>query len=106
MKLIHEPHEERVIQERADLEVKIEKLSYFIYDDFLEPSHRKYSERFSKVHPEERIRMQKQLEAMTQYRDILAARIDAFPMPAGLMRAEPTSGTVELDNIGADKANW
>lgn len=61
-------YQERVVQEREDLNNKIVKLKTFMEDSTL----------FSKVPTEERQRMGRQLVAMTQYRVVLDERIAAW----------------------------
>ncbi len=62
-----EPHQERVIIERDELEAKIGKLELFFY-----------SHTFALLPIEERMRLGKQLSHMRDYRDALVDRIAAF----------------------------
>ena len=57
----------RVIAEREELSVRVEKLDVFIK-----------SPAFAQVDPEERTRLIKQSDAMKQYESILTERIGAF----------------------------
>lgn len=61
------PHQQRVIDERQDLDGKIDRLS-----SFTETST------FAVLDPAERSRMERQLRAMVGYRNILDERIAAF----------------------------
>jgi hypothetical protein len=61
------PYQERVVQEKKDLDVKIEALKTFIEGDA-----------FHEVEEDEQKRMLDQLEAMDTYSEILGDRIDNF----------------------------
>jgi hypothetical protein len=61
------PHQERVVQERKELNEKIEKLCKFIQ-----------SETFAALDAAEKNRMGRQLKAMISYENALGERIDAF----------------------------
>jgi hypothetical protein len=115
MKLTHEPHEQRVIDECNELEQKIEKLHCFIFEDLPVTERQAFTPKFQKLPLAERDRLLRQLPVMRQYSAILTERIDAFPLPAGVTRIpsiadldhqRATSGTVELDALGKDKSNW
>ena len=63
----YQPHQQRVVDEKAELDSKLEKLNTFIGGTFYEGL------------PEaERIRLAKQAGAMKDYSDILSERIAAF----------------------------
>lgn len=64
----YEPHEQRVLDEKAELDTKATALSNFIG---LSPV-------FAKLDPAEQERLKEQCEVMHQYREILGARIAAF----------------------------
>ncbi len=61
------PHQQRVIDEKADLEVKIEALGKFFSNPL-----------FLKLDEAERERLKRQHAIMADYRDILQERIAAF----------------------------
>jgi hypothetical protein len=61
------PHQERVVQERKDLDEKIDKLDEFIDGEI-----------FKTLPKDEQDRLVVQSAAMTNYSDILYARINAF----------------------------
>ena len=61
------PHQERVVQERKDLDEKITKLDEFIDGEI-----------FKTLPKDEQDRLVAQSAAMTNYSDILHARISAF----------------------------
>lgn len=93
MKIVYEPHEQRVITEQHELDVKLEALNEFFE-----------SIRFAALDAAEQQRMRTQAIAMKTYRDILGERIQAFRVNAsadllascGLTATAITSGTVEL----------
>lgn len=62
-----QPHQARVIAEKAELDSKIEKLAFFIQGDV-----------YSALEPEERLRLTRQLVHMKDYSDTLSERIAAF----------------------------
>lgn len=62
-----EPHQDRVVKERYELNEKIEKLDAFTK-----------GETFKGVDEKEQARLLKQLDIMRQYSAILAERIEAF----------------------------
>lgn len=64
------PHQQRVVDEKTDLDVKIEKLEAFIEGEI-----------FSSLSDEEKDRLNLQLVTMDKYSDILGERIAAFPAP-------------------------
>lgn len=62
------PHQERVVQEKRDLDEKLSKLCAFLGSDL-----------FLTLPTEERNRLTRQHNAMIQYSQILGERIAAFP---------------------------
>lgn len=62
------PHQRRVVDEKAELDTKIEKLGHFIGT----------SPHWANVPEAEQERMHRQHEAMVAYSNILGERIDAF----------------------------
>jgi septum formation inhibitor MinC len=64
-----QPHQQRVIDEKAELDAKATKLSDFIGN----------SPTFLTLDPEEQERMKVQNDIMWQYSEILGRRIAAFP---------------------------
>ena len=62
-----EPHQERVVVEKSELNDKITKLSVFLNGST-----------FHKLPPDEQLRMTAQLDAMQRYSNILGERIAAF----------------------------
>ena len=66
-----QPHQERVVKEKKELDTKIVNLSSFLSDP----------DKTEKVDGEEIDRMQRQLDVMNAYSGILAERIDAFGTP-------------------------
>ncbi len=65
-------YQERVIAERAENEVRLDKLTKFLVSDT-----------FSTLPQAERDRLVKQAHLMTQLSDVLAERIAAFPPASG-----------------------
>lgn len=63
-----QPHEQRVVTERDELQSKIEKLSKFLD-----------SETYATLPQSEQERMLRQLRHMNDYREVLDERIAAFP---------------------------
>lgn len=63
-----QPHQQRVLDEAKELEVKLEALSEFISS----------SDVYSKLQNEEKGRLVKQSRAMGEYLSILHERISAF----------------------------
>lgn len=63
----HQPHEQRVIEERYELEAKLEKLNEFMKTDI-----------FNGLPSQQRLLMSAQSSAMANYANILASRIDLF----------------------------
>ena len=61
-------YQQRVIEEKAELDAKLEKLSAFIGD----------SNRFNGLDGDERFRLTRQESVMTEYSLILGERIEAF----------------------------
>ena len=62
-----EPHQQRVVDEKAELDMRRSKLAAFFYSDT-----------YPQVPPDERALLEKQFRVMTQYSDILGERIAAF----------------------------
>lgn len=62
-----QPHQERVVEERADLDYKMDKLSAFLD-----------SNTYYNLPAGEQGRLVEQLGIMNQYRDVLDRRISAF----------------------------
>lgn len=62
-----EPYQQRVIEERKALDIKLQALLTFLASDLAK-----------KVETDEYIRMVKQAELMTGYQQILCTRIDNF----------------------------
>lgn len=62
-----QPHQQRVVNEKKELDDKLSKLVMFTHGDI-----------FRTLVPEERDRLEKQATAMTQYSQILGERIAAF----------------------------
>lgn len=62
------PHQERVVQEKRELDEKLSKLSAFLVSDL-----------YHTLPAEERDRLTRQHNVMTQYSQILGERIAAFP---------------------------
>lgn len=65
--VMYAPHQQRVVDERAELVDKITKLDSFVAGSM-----------FSTLVMEEQGRLSKQLEIMRDYATVLQARIDAF----------------------------
>lgn len=64
-----QPHQNRVVEEKRELDEKAHKLSDFIGNSPL----------FDNIAPDEQERMKEQCEIMWQYSEILGQRIAAFP---------------------------
>ena len=64
-----QPHQERVVVEKNELDEKLSKLKGFVFGD---------GRIFKTLDPEERNRLEDQFTAMKKYSDILGARIAAF----------------------------
>jgi len=62
------PHQQRVVDEKAELETKLVALSRFISIGGV----------FETLDPAEKVRLRAQRNAMNEYHDILAERIAAF----------------------------
>lgn len=63
-----QPHQQRVVEEKTALDEKLTKLVAF-YDTPL----------YAKLDTAEKVRLQRQGQAMSEYADILEERIAAFP---------------------------
>ena len=66
------PYQQRVVDEKDELDVKATALSEFIGNSPL----------FATVAPDEQERMKEQCETMWRYSEILGARIQAFKVPS------------------------
>ncbi len=66
-----QPHEERVVTEKRELDEKLEKLKAFCFTPGVTI--------FSKLSPVDRDLLEDQYTAMLRYSEILAARIARFP---------------------------
>jgi hypothetical protein len=65
------PHQQRVVDERTEVSVRLEKLIAFITTNTFAAS----------VAPAEKARMRRQAAVMCEYVEILSARIAAFSSP-------------------------
>jgi hypothetical protein len=65
-----QPHQLRVVQEKADLDVKLTALKSFVAGDI-----------FPTINKAEQERLVRQVEAMEQYSSILGERIEFFAGP-------------------------
>ena len=65
-----QPHQERVVKEKEELDEKLAKLKKFCFG----PD----TKTFASLSPEERDRLEDQYTAMKTYSDILGRRIAAF----------------------------
>jgi hypothetical protein len=63
-----QPHQQRVVTEKAELDEKIDKLKAFIMNSPI----------YQKLPDDERSRLNQQYDAMVVYSHILGARIEAF----------------------------
>lgn len=63
-----EPHQERVVNEKKELDEKLDKLKAFIDT----------SPTFKGLHEDERGRLNRQFDVMAEYSSILSQRIEAF----------------------------
>ena len=63
----YQPHQQRVVDEKAELDDRRSKLAAFLYTGT-----------FEALAAAERERLEKQLRLMTSYSDVLAERIKAF----------------------------
>lgn len=66
-----QPHEQRVVTEKQELDEKLAKLHLFCFS----PGNKI----FAGLEPEDRDLLEDQYTAMNQYSDILAKRIGRFP---------------------------
>jgi hypothetical protein len=62
------PHQERVVVEKSELDVKIKALTAFTHGTI-----------FPTLDPAEQMRLKVQLDHMTAYSNVLGERIAAFP---------------------------
>lgn len=65
------PYQQRVVEEKKELDVKAKALSDFIG----------LNDEFETINPEEQERLKEQCEIMWQYSEVLGARIDPLVMP-------------------------
>jgi hypothetical protein len=65
-----QPHQERVVFEKRELDEKLDKLKAFIEG----------SPAFKALPEDERSRLNRQFDVMAEYSSILTQRIDAFPL--------------------------
>jgi hypothetical protein len=63
-----QPHQQRVVAEKHELDEKIDKLKAFIMESPI----------FQKLPDDERSRLNRQYDVMVEYSRILGARIEAF----------------------------
>lgn len=63
-----QPHQQRVVNEKAELDDKIAKLKEFIDSSAI----------FASLHSDEKERLVRQHSCMTEYSEILSERIAAF----------------------------
>lgn len=63
-----QPHQQRVVDEKTELDEKLDKLKTFI----------ETSPVFKSLHTDERRRLGRQFDVMAEYSSILSQRIDAF----------------------------
>lgn len=68
------PHEERIVQEKADLDEKLSKLRAFMCDE----------QKFLALKSEDQWLLRMQLEAMDQYSRVLGLRVTRFTMAKSL----------------------
>lgn len=66
-----QPHQERVVAEKTDLDGKIERLTTFIHGKI-----------YSNLDGLEQDRLNRQLRYMNDYSNVLGERIAAFTVPA------------------------
>jgi hypothetical protein len=64
-----QPHQQRVVDEKKELDEKLDKLKAFIDTNPV----------FKTLPEDERSRLNRQFDAMAEYSNILAQRIMAFP---------------------------
>ncbi len=64
-----QPHQQRVLIEKQELDEKLAKLKSFCFGD---------NKLFSSLNPQERDRLERQYDAMLSYSTILGERIAAF----------------------------
>lgn len=63
-----EPHQQRVVDEKTELDDKISRLRPFLASD-----------KFTSLPEDEQDRMDRQLSIMVEYSEVLGERIAAFP---------------------------
>lgn len=64
-----QPHQERVVTEKKELDEKLDKLKDFIETGSI----------FKTLPADEQLRLNRQFDAMAEYSHILGQRIEAFP---------------------------
>ena len=64
-----QPHQQRVVDEKKELDEKLDKLKAFIETNSI----------FTSLPTDERGRLEKQFDVMAEYSSILSQRIAAFP---------------------------
>ena len=82
-----QPHQQRVVDEKAELDTKATALSKFIGESTIFPA----------LDAAEQDRLKEQCELMWQYSEILGARIAAFNQPAGT-EANPKDGCARFES--------
>lgn len=68
---VRQPHQQRVVQEKEELDYKIVNLDKFLLTDI-----------FHNLSAEEQDRLSRQFDVMKEYAAILDERIAAFPAPS------------------------
>lgn len=63
-----QPHQQRVVDEKKELDDKLDKLKAFIDENPI----------FKGLHADERVRLCRQFDVMAEYSSILSQRIAAF----------------------------
>lgn len=63
-----QPHQQRVVDEKKELDEKLDRLKAFIETNPI----------FKTLHEDERVRLNRQFDAMAEYSSILSQRIAAF----------------------------
>lgn len=82
-----QPHQQRVVDEKAELDTKATALSNFIGENPV----------FATIDAAEQERLREQCEVMWQYSEILSARIAAFGKPASAT-ADPKEGCARFES--------
>lgn len=84
-----QPHQQRVVIERDDLAVKINKIAVFLGGDI-----------YRALPNDEQVRLKRQYDVMCIYVHILGKRIDAFNKPDELERFHNNVENGQADRIG------